>query len=393
MSTDIISRDFHIACDDWETGDGFQIGDDVIIECRKGRIGNDVRIGMRTDQNFHRRSGVRIKVDELVLGDGVSIGREVFLQGGRFQLDRGVKIRGGNTFHIKKLFRLQPYGVVNEDCEITGVDIDIGRYLWMLPYAKIGGGSAFEVHSVLRIGHFCHLGMYSFINTARMVNLGDEVGLGTRTSLYTHGAYPSILKGFPVAFDEICIGDRSWLPGATVNPGVTVGHDCVIGVGSVVTRDIPAGSLAAGVPAEVIKENVYPQELSFEEKQAVMEDFLQTFSEICSDRHKVSFSVSDEGVVIIRLDGNNAVIAYTLLARTEWISALQDSTDRVICLAHTYENWPEASELPAQLTLIDLDARHVMGMVDSLSERLFNQLRRYGVRFRYSPRDRRYVAW
>ena len=38
-----------------------------------------------------------------------------------------------------------------------------------------------------------------------------------------------------------------------VCPGVTIGENCVIGAGSVVTRDIPAGSFAAGNPARVIR--------------------------------------------------------------------------------------------------------------------------------------------
>lgn len=37
-------------------------------------------------------------------------------------------------------------------------------------------------------------------------------------------------------------------------PGVTIGDNCVIGAGSVITRDIPANSFAAGVPCRVIRE-------------------------------------------------------------------------------------------------------------------------------------------
>lgn len=40
----------------------------------------------------------------------------------------------------------------------------------------------------------------------------------------------------------------------TVCPGVTIGDNCVIGAGSVVTRDIPANSFAAGTPCRVIRE-------------------------------------------------------------------------------------------------------------------------------------------
>ncbi len=51
------------------------------------------------------------------------------------------------------------------------------------------------------------------------------------------------------------IEDNVWLGGGvTVTPGVTIGHDSVIGAGSVVTKDIPPGVVAAGVPCRVIRE-------------------------------------------------------------------------------------------------------------------------------------------
>ena len=46
-----------------------EIGDDVVIECLRARVGRNVSIGVRTDENFRRQSGVRIKVDGLILGD------------------------------------------------------------------------------------------------------------------------------------------------------------------------------------------------------------------------------------------------------------------------------------------------------------------------------------
>ena len=51
------------------------------------------------------------------------------------------------------------------------------------------------------------------------------------------------------------IGDNCWLASnVTVCGGVKIGEGCVIGAGSVVTRDIPPNSLAAGVPCRVIRE-------------------------------------------------------------------------------------------------------------------------------------------
>ena len=55
--------------------------------------------------------------------------------------------------------------------------------------------------------------------------------------------------------EPIAIGDNVWLGGgAIVGPGVTIGEDTVVGAGAVVTRDLPAGVVAAGVPAHVIRE-------------------------------------------------------------------------------------------------------------------------------------------
>lgn len=53
------------------------------------------------------------------------------------------------------------------------------------------------------------------------------------------------------------IGERTFVGvGATILPGVTIGDDCIIGAASVVSKDIPSGCLAVGVPAKVIRSNL-----------------------------------------------------------------------------------------------------------------------------------------
>ncbi|MBN1888231.1 MAG: hypothetical protein JW850_09580 [Thermoflexales bacterium] len=376
----------HINCPDMQIGRDVQIGPDVHIECEQLCLGDGVRIGCQADADFRAVAGVRIRVRKLELGNAASMGRSVSVRGGHIQLGQGARIKDWNDIHVRQRLYIGAGGVVNEHCELSGVVIEFGRQLWMLPYAKIGGGSAFEVHSSLKTGHYVHIGMRCFINTARAVTLGHEVGLGTNTALYTHGAYPSELCGAPVAFGEIHVGDRTWVPGAIVNPGITIGHDCVIGVGSVVTRDIPDGALAAGAPCKVIREHTYPRELSPEERLEKMINFLRDFAAICTDRHQACF---DETAVQVKLD-DSTVIAYREAATPVELAKLR-ACDATRCIVLAYHEFPDSAN--AQETFIDLKHRHIDGLACVISERLLNQLRRYGTRFYYQPINSHYQAW
>jgi len=370
-------------------GSNFEVGDDVIIECDELMVGDNVNVGVRTAESFRNVAGVRIKVHKLFLEDNVNIDRGVFIKGGEIHLGENVKIKPGSTINVKGRLIIGGYSTVNEFCEISGRDIEIGQELWMLPYAKIGGGSAFAVHSKLRIGHYCHIGMDAFINTARPVDIGDEVGLGTRTSFYTHGAYPSALKGFPVAFEGISIGDFTWIPGAIVNPGVKIGKNCVIGVNSLVTRDIPDGVFAAGSPAKILKENAFPRELTSKEKLNFFREFLKTFAEICSDTSETGYWESD-GAIRVKID--SAEICFKEVLERDIFTS---RTDRLILLSYDEEDFAledlvKAGEL---ITVFDLKEKYIYGIADKLSERLKDQLRRYGIRFYSRAVSRSYVKW
>ena len=67
---------------------------------------------------------------------------------------------------------------------------------------------------------------------------------------------------------EIRIGNNVWVGGnVTINPGVTIGDNVIIGSGSVVTKDIPANVIAAGVPCKVLRE-ITPEDQTYWEEQA-----------------------------------------------------------------------------------------------------------------------------
>lgn len=88
------------------------------------------------------------------------------------------------------------------------------------------------------------------------VVIGDNVFIGPNVSIYTacHPIDPAERnKGVEWA-EPVTIGNNVWIGGGTsILPGVTVGDNCTIGAGSVVSRNIPAGSVAVGNPCRVIR--------------------------------------------------------------------------------------------------------------------------------------------
>jgi acetyltransferase-like isoleucine patch superfamily enzyme len=195
-----------------EVAEGCQFGENVVIEADEVTIGPGSRIGFSDGDDFRTPPGVRISVERFEAGAGVRIGRAVRIDGGTIRLGDGVRIVRHATIRVVEALELGDHGTVGESCEISGRNVRIGQELWMLPQAKIGGGSAFETPSRLEAGHYLHLGVGTLVNTARPVILGHEVGLGTRTSIYTHGAYPSRLMGYPVSYAGVEIGDFTWVP-------------------------------------------------------------------------------------------------------------------------------------------------------------------------------------
>lgn len=91
---------------------------------------------------------------------------------------------------------------------------------------------------------------------AAQVNIGDNVLIGPNCSFYTSEHPFNIIernKGMETA-RPIRVGSNVWLGGnVTVLPGITIGDNCIIGAGSVVTKDIPSNSVAVGNPCRIIK--------------------------------------------------------------------------------------------------------------------------------------------
>ena len=88
------------------------------------------------------------------------------------------------------------------------------------------------------------------------VHIGNNVLIAPNVTLSVtgHPVHPELRNTGQMYSFAITIKDNVWIGShAVINPGVTIGENTVIGAGSVVTRDIPANVVAAGVPCRVIR--------------------------------------------------------------------------------------------------------------------------------------------
>lgn len=117
-----------------------------------------------------------------------------------------------------------------------------------------------EFSSKVELGNNSDIGLRNRINGK--VVIGDDVIMAPDVAIYTtnHNTqridipikYQGITEEKPVV-----IGDGTWVCSRVIIlPGVTIGKDCVIAAGAVVTKDIPDYSVAAGNPAVVVKNRV-----------------------------------------------------------------------------------------------------------------------------------------
>jgi acetyltransferase-like isoleucine patch superfamily enzyme len=221
---------------------------------RGARIGKGVKIGI----------GAVILSNQIEIGDGTTIGMLTSITCAKLKIGKRTKIRP---------LVLMDSQEISIGCDVIISEMAIIRSLIPSTQSKI------ILHDRVHIFPFAE------IDSSRKVEVGEETGVGPGTSIFTHSSYKSKLDGYPVEFGEVNIGRGVWLSSKVfISQSVNIGDEAVIGTGTVVSRDIPAGVLVATSPARVIKTREqfivnYDEQEKFEILTHIIDEFCQYLSD------------------------------------------------------------------------------------------------------------------
>jgi acetyltransferase-like isoleucine patch superfamily enzyme len=209
-----------------------------------------------------------------ILADEVYVGRNVVLE-------EGVVIRGRSTERAKRVH-------IGDNCFIgynTRAFVDelvIGDYTVLHNNGFIAGDLP------CHIGHCCWFGQHVILNSTGGLTIGNGVGVGAYSQLWSHIRHGDMLQGCRWnSSSPLVIDDDVWFVGHCIVSPIHAHEKSMALVGSVVTRDMEANHIYAGVPARDVTDRLGPQfaPVSLQEKY---ERMLAKLDEFCALRPELA---------------------------------------------------------------------------------------------------------
>jgi acetyltransferase-like isoleucine patch superfamily enzyme len=338
----------------------------MIIKKTKIPIKKVITIGILP--SFLKKIIYRVKGYKI--GKNVSIGFGSVIIGKSVVLQDNVKIGFLSIIRAREI-KIERFSIIGSFTMIDTGKLRIGEDSRINEQVIVGG--MITPQSALDLGKRTIIMEYSFINTTLPVTIGDDSGIGGHCLLFTHGSWLSQLDGFPVTFAPITLGKKVWLPWRVfIMPGVTIGNEVVIGANSLVSKNLPSNVLAAGSPAQIIKEN-YPSKITDEKRESILMTIISDFIEFLTyNGIKVSKQENNHKICIEIYKKNQKL---TMLLIKEYFKESYENID-LLLINHLGTDYTSNK---SKMT-IDLKSKTRMGSSD-LGEEFIKFISRYGVKF------------
>lgn len=175
----------------------------------------------------------------------------LFLVGKKVQISHGKHIRCGKSVKFEDYAEI--HGLCSEGL-VFGDYVTIGRGVMIRPSSYYGGDLGYG----LTMGEHSSIGPYGYIGCSGKITIGKNVMFGPKCSLFAENHVfsdiKSSIKSQGVEQKGIVVEDDCWIGSSvTILDGVTIGRGSVIGAGTLVTKDVPAGSVVVDRREKVIR--------------------------------------------------------------------------------------------------------------------------------------------
>ncbi len=324
------------------------ISPSAIIECET----------LLTGENIHIGDNCILKAKKITIADGVSIDHDTVIDctSSRYAKTTDTEISIGLHSSISYSTRIFVPKYI------------MGEYSMLYNYILIYG------QKKLTIGHNCWIGENTILNAEDELIIGNNVGIGTYSQVWTHGYWGEALEGCLLNKSApTVIEDDAWLIGHTiVSAGVRIGKQSTILPGAVLTKSTQEKSIWGGSPAIDMTDKVKAwKTVSLEEKLKMMRDYAKQFVEI----EYPSQYQHEQDRILVSEDGYKFMIAFS--DNYKEFQFKNESIDTILIVKQLEEN----TSPPENIVIFDLKSKRYIKRKLNCESKFILFLRSYRARF------------
>lgn len=195
-----------------------------------------------------------IKSEKITIGKNVVFGKNVRIYAKNVTIGDGCVIQDNVIIHGES-FDIGDYGTIYHNCFFPGGRVKIGHNFW--------------------------LGMGSIVDGRAGTKIGDNVGVGAQSQLWTHMVFGDMMQGCRFHSETaLNIGNDVWFAGHNLVSPITAKDKSLVMFGSLVTKDIEEHRTYAGSPAKDVTDKIGHQfsDVSLDQKEQYLKGELNKFA-------------------------------------------------------------------------------------------------------------------
>jgi acetyltransferase-like isoleucine patch superfamily enzyme len=217
-----------------------------------------------------------VLAENKIIGQGLKIASSAYIKCPNVVIGRNVVIDERVKIICKTSVIIGDNVYIGNDVSIILKSFEVGEYTKIHNHSLINGKDA------VIIGDNCWFGQNCILNGEALLQIGNNVGVGTYSSVWTHGYFGQLIDGCQIySIKPTIIEDDAWMIGSynTIFPGVTVGRQAVLMGTSVVTKSMLPNKIYSGNPAKEISDKIGEPyiAISYSEKKKIIRQFVEDY--------------------------------------------------------------------------------------------------------------------